>query len=511
MIAWWTLNFIKWRLTTVCAVLLALAAPLAAQQPINLRQVNGNTLTTGDGTVSAGTIRMVFATDGANPTTVFKINWAQIAGTTISVNNGTVDAGTVRVTVASNSSGVLGATQSGTWTVQPGNTANTTAWKVDGSAVTQPISAASLPLPSTAATSTKQSDGTQKTQIVDGSGNVIASTSNNLNVQCANCSGSGASAADEASMTEGTSVFAPSGGYFKTSITALTTGQQGMVALTASRSFHMSLYDASGNALLGSKTSANSIPMVIASDQAAVPASQSGTWNVTNVSGTVSLPTGASTAAKQPALGTAGTASADVITVQGIASMTKLLVTPDSVALPANQSVNVAQINGNTVTTGVGISGTGVPRFVDVASGTTGLAPPVQASYVGGLQSGATGGFLGGITVCDSKQTISVTSNTQLITGTSGRHVYICALNLVVAAATNVALVSGTGSTCATGIAGMAGGTTAATGWNFAANGGLAQGSGIGWILRTGATGDNVCILVSAANQTSGVLSYAIY
>lgn len=34
-------------------------------------------------------------------------------------------------------------TQSGTWTVQPGNTANTTAWKVDGSAVTQPISIAS--------------------------------------------------------------------------------------------------------------------------------------------------------------------------------------------------------------------------------------------------------------------------------------------------------------------------------------------------------------------------------
>ena len=36
----------------------------------------------------------------------------------------------------------VAATQSGTWTVQPGNTANTTAWKVDGSAVTQPISVA---------------------------------------------------------------------------------------------------------------------------------------------------------------------------------------------------------------------------------------------------------------------------------------------------------------------------------------------------------------------------------
>jgi len=33
-----------------------------------------------------------------------------------------------------------GVTQSGAWTVQPGNTANTTAWKVDGSSVTQPIS-----------------------------------------------------------------------------------------------------------------------------------------------------------------------------------------------------------------------------------------------------------------------------------------------------------------------------------------------------------------------------------
>lgn len=41
------------------------------------------------------------------------------------------------------------------------------------------------------------------------------------------------------------------------------------------------------------------------------------------VDGTVSV-TGVATAAKQPALGTAGSASADVITVQGIASMTPL-------------------------------------------------------------------------------------------------------------------------------------------------------------------------------------------
>lgn len=42
----------------------------------------------------------------------------------------------------------------------------------------------------------------------------------------------------------------------------------------------------------------------------------------------------------------------------------KLLVTPDSVALPANQSVNVSQINGVTPLMGVGASGTGAPRVV---------------------------------------------------------------------------------------------------------------------------------------------------
>jgi hypothetical protein len=53
--------------------------------------------------------------------------------------------GTVAVSAVSGTStvsGTVAATQSGTWTVQPGNTANTTAWKVDGSAVTQPISGA---------------------------------------------------------------------------------------------------------------------------------------------------------------------------------------------------------------------------------------------------------------------------------------------------------------------------------------------------------------------------------
>lgn len=50
---------------------------------------------------------------------------------------------------------------------------------------------------------------------------------------------------------------------------------------------------------LGQTTMSASMAVTIASDQSAVPASQSGTWNVNNISGTVSLPTGAATAVNQ--------------------------------------------------------------------------------------------------------------------------------------------------------------------------------------------------------------------
>lgn len=69
-----------------------------------------------------------------------------------------------------------------------------------------------------------------------------------------------------------------------------------------------------------------------------VAATQSGTWNITNISGTISLPTGAATAAKQPAIGTAGSSSVDVLTVQGRASMTPLLIDGSSTTQPVSNT-----------------------------------------------------------------------------------------------------------------------------------------------------------------------------
>lgn len=153
----------------------------------------------------------------------------------------------------------------------------------------------------------------------------------------------------------------------------------------------------------------------------------------------------------------------------------------------ANIAVNLAQVNGSTVLTGVGTS-SGSQRVA--------LSPIDPCSP----DSNATRGFTA----------VSLTTSSQIITGSAPNFVYVCSISLVAASATNVAVVAGTGSVCGTSIAGVFGGSTAATGYNFAANGGIAFGNGGASIGRSDATGENLCILVSAANQISGSLTYVL-
>ena len=105
---------------------------------------------------------------------------------------------------------------------------------------------------------------------------------------------------------------------------------------------------------------------------------------------------------------------------------------------------------------------------------------------------------------------ISQTTGTQIITGTASMRTYVCAITVMSATAQNIALVSGTGTVCATSIGAMIGGTTAATGWNFAANGGIALGNGSGTVAKSDTDADNICILMSSTGQLSGVISYVV-
>jgi hypothetical protein len=149
---------------------------------------------------------------------------------------------------------------------------------------------------------------------------------------------------------------------------------------------------------VGSKTSANSIPVVIASDQGAVPASQSGTWNVTNISGTVSLPTGASTAANQTTLGNQttkindGTNTAAVKAASTAAAATDpalvVVVSPNNTVAvtQAANTVNAANSTTATLLANAVFTGTGVDCTASAIGSINVLALSDQNSALNGMQ-----------------------------------------------------------------------------------------------------------------------------
>lgn len=172
-----------------------------------------------------------------------------------------------------------------------------------------------------------------------------------------------------------------------------------------------------------------------------------------SVNGAVPLPTGASTAAKQPALGTAGSAAADVLTVQGVASMTPLLTT-------------------TTLATGFALIGTTAsPDACDsIYNGITPLTP-IRAA----ISAAASG------------------SNT-LVAAVPGKKILVLKAALMAAGAVNATFKSST--------------TSSLTGaFPLAANGGV----GIGYCplgnLATVA-GEALTLNLDAAVQVSGYLVY---
>lgn len=148
------------------------------------------------------------------------------------------------------------------------------------------------------------------------------------------------------------------GGVYNTSLPTLTNGQQAAAQM-----------DSSGRLIINCGTGCSggggsTATTATAADPTYVEGSSSNPISVdltgyarSLVKGTVTANlgtlNGAATAAKQPALGTAGTASADVISVQGIASMT-----PVQVSQATASNLN-AQVVGNTAA-GAADSGNGV-------------------------------------------------------------------------------------------------------------------------------------------------------
>ena len=128
----------------------------------------------------------------------------------------------------------------------------------------------------------------------------------------------------------------------------------------------------------GQALMAASVPVVIASNQSAVPASQSGTWNITNVSGTVSLPTGAATETTLAAL------NAKVTAVNTGA------VTVSSSALPtgAATETTLSSLNGKVTACNTGavtISSSALPTGAATESTLSTLNGKVTACNTGAV------------------------------------------------------------------------------------------------------------------------------
>lgn len=252
--------------------------------------------------------------------------------------------------------GTAGTPSSDVITVQ--GKASMTPLLTDASATTQPVSAASLPLPTGAATGAKQDTGNTSLASIDGKVTTV-DTDNVTIVDMPAVSVDTTGLATSAKQDTGNTSL----GSIDTKITAVDTGNVTVSASALPTGASTAAKQDTGNttlsaidtklggtltvdtglttqtdALTDTELRASDVKVSLDGESVAV----TGTfWQATQPVSAASLPlpSGAATAAKQPALGTAGTASTDVLSVQGITSMTPLKVDGSGVTQPVSGTV----------------------------------------------------------------------------------------------------------------------------------------------------------------------------
>jgi hypothetical protein len=241
-------------------------------------------------------MKMIHGVDGTNDGDVSTANPFPVrlyVGTTSTALGNGVHGAALRVTLASDSTGTVAATQSGTWNVT----------NVSGT----------VSLPTGASTLAEQQ--TQTTHLATIAGDTTAiETAVQLIDDAIYTDGTGTPSKGIAVMgTDGTNpqlVSVTASGHVNIADGGNTITVDGTVAATQSGTWTVDL-GATDNAVLDAIAASLAGTLTVGSHAVtnagtfAVQAAQSGTWNITNVSGTVSLPTGASTLAEQQSQTTA--------------------------------------------------------------------------------------------------------------------------------------------------------------------------------------------------------------
>ncbi len=377
-------------------------------------------------------------------------------------------------------------------------------------------------------------------------GTLLTSTGTSLNINCTGGCTPGGSFADSSAFTFGTT--AVSNTAFVVDDTATNTVAENSAG-AARMNTNRILYTMNTNST-GTEVGTSGAPLRV---DPTGTTTQPISGSLTNISGTISLPTGASTLSEQQTQTTAlqlidnlplaqasTTSGQSGVLDQGAVTTSAPTYTTgqtDPLSLQTDGSLRTAVTNTVTVSDGAGAMNVivdsiteqaiGVEDAGETAGGNLKMAGTVRrdtaASSAGATGDNATlntdvSGLLwardadpcSGTGKTPAVVNISTATTTQLVAASASNKVYVCSLNLVTAAANNVALVEDDTAACASPTAGMAGGTTAATGWNFAANGGIAFGNGASSLFVTAAINRYVCLISSAATQLSGSIMYVL-
>lgn len=173
--------------------------------------------------------------------------------------------------------------------------------------------------------------------ISEGGNTATVSAGGELAVTCADCSGSGVSHVDDAAFTAATDDVVPTAGIFDdASPDSINEGDAGAVRMSANRNLYTTIRDAAGNER-GLAIDANgAIASVVSATNLDV---QSGGADLVS-SATVTTIFGA-----DAIFGTAGTADADVLTIQGVESMTPIQIADNGGSLTVDGAVTVSGTN----------------------------------------------------------------------------------------------------------------------------------------------------------------------
>jgi hypothetical protein len=289
----------------------------------------------------------------------------------------------------------------------------------------------------------------------------------------------------------------------------------------------------------GQKTMANSSPVVVASDQSAIPitgpVTNAGTFAVQCTSGctgggTVTANQGTAGGSAWPVtdstvnstLGTTNSTLSSILSaVENGAGATGSMAPTYAIYMGIDSGGNLIGWNGAVAQNGTwtvqpGNTANTTPWLVDVNNANSngqktmsGSSPIVIASDqsavpVTGQASASAGDLCFGTVKSFADVETTTGTGVAVVNGVSGKKIYVCGATIVTSAAANASLIEGSSSTC--GTSSTAGvflntGVTAANGAAFAANGGISRGDGNATIAQTSTAANYLCVLFTTTNS----------